>query len=89
MNRTFALTGFMEKMQEYDKKQHFCYSFVILLSTLLFFSWETGIILTAVIGLIKEIWDHYYGSGFCWYDMAANGLGMTTASLVVSPLLMH
>ena len=30
-------------------------------------------------GLGKEIWDACYGSGFCWYDMLGNAIGIAGA----------
>ena len=28
-----------------------------------------------LLGLAKEWWDKYYGSGFCFYDMTGNLIG--------------
>lgn len=35
-----------------------------------------GILITLAVGLLKELWDHYYGSGFCWADLVANKIGI-------------
>ena len=32
-----------------------------------------------LIGLAKECWDHFYGSGFCWFDMMGNLIGIAAA----------
>lgn len=70
---------------EQDKQQHFWYSFAILASLLLLFSSVLfAITCTLSIGLAKEIWDEYYGSGFCWFDMAANFTGVAAALLCLS-----
>jgi hypothetical protein len=29
--------------------------------------------------LVKECWDHFYGSGFCWFDMTGNLIGSGVA----------
>jgi uncharacterized protein YfiM (DUF2279 family) len=36
-----------------------------------------------LIGLAKECWDHYWGSGFCWLDMLANTMGIAAGSVIV------
>ncbi len=58
-----------------DKQKHFIICMILSLGTLPFFSLIISMILVMSIGLAKEIWDHYYGSGFCWFDMQANVLG--------------
>jgi len=51
-----------------------------------------------VIGLCKEFWDKYYGTGFGWYDIQANLIGVylglivkilltVSISEVISPVL--
>ncbi len=35
--------------------------------------------LVLLVGLLKECWDHYYGSGFCLYDVSANLAGQGVA----------
>ena len=82
------MSHFFEKMWEYDKRQHFCYSLAILLLLLFLLSWPVALISTVIIGLLKEIWDHYWGSGFCWYDMAANGLGIILGMLLALPVML-
>lgn len=61
----------------YDKFQHFTYSLGIFLGGAVFLpSLAIACSVTMLIGLGKEIWDHYYGSGFCLYDMLANVIGI-------------
>jgi len=82
------MTNRLEKMLEEDKKQHFIYSFFILLACFLVMTLLWSVIVTALIGLAKEIWDHYYGSGFCWWDLLANALGMIAGVMLISVVLM-
>jgi len=69
----------VQHSQEHDKRQHFFYSLLLTLG----FGMLAGVMLAVVavmlIGLAKECWDHYFGSGFCWIDMAANLLGIMAA----------
>ncbi len=71
-------------LKQRDKQQHL----KICLGLGLFFLPAIGllysIILVSLIGLLKEVHDHYYGSGFCWYDIQANMLGLTL-SILISP----
>lgn len=64
---------------EEDKRQHFGYSFVLLLLAALWLNLWSAVSLVLLIGLVKEVWDHFWGSGFCWIDMAANVLGILVA----------
>jgi len=43
------------------------------------------IAIVTAIGLAKELWDRRYGTGFCWYDMLANALGMATGLILLIP----
>lgn len=75
----FIFHNCYEKCYERDKQQHFAISFVIfiMLYPLMYLGWVFAV--TLLIGLIKELWDHYAGSGFCWWDMIANILGIAAA----------
>ena len=68
---------------EVDKQRHFSVSCLLVL---LFLTVGTGflisIALTWLIGLGKEVWDRFYGSGFCWLDMVANAAGIATGVLL-------
>jgi len=68
---------------EKDKQQHIfvCASLALLFSY--WFQAEVIIIMVSLIGLGKEIWDHYYGTGFCWYDMMANAIGLGFALILL------
>jgi len=73
-----------ERLQEEDKQQHFLYSLGILLLSYCLFSLMFSLVITLLIGLGKEIWDHYYGSGFCCWDMLANVLGILAGLLLIA-----
>lgn len=64
------------KLGETDKLKHFGVCFVLQLVFLPWLSVLASIGLALLIGTLKECWDQRYGSGFCWYDMLANVLGI-------------
>jgi len=68
---------------EEDKRKHFYCSFVILFVCYFVMDLSLALIATGFIGLLKEIWDHYLGSGFCWRDMQANALGILAGWLII------
>jgi hypothetical protein len=65
-----------------DKQQHFKMCLGLGLLFLPVIGLLNSIILIALIGLIKEVCDHFYGSGFCWYDMQANFAGLMLSILI-------
>jgi|AntRauTorckE5430_2_1112549.scaffolds.fasta_scaffold08672_2 hypothetical protein len=67
---------------ERDKQQHFWLSLAIVSLALLIVGFGPAVLISASAGLAKEIWDHYYGSGFCWYDLLADALGIGVATFV-------
>lgn len=74
---------YLAKLREDDKILHIRYSAVILFSLSIFVSLPLSFLLTFLIGLGKEYWDHFYGSGFCYYDMLANLVGMVITIPVI------
>lgn len=78
-----ALSQISERLlrhyHEEDKRQHFTYSFVLLLMSAFWLNLWAAVSVVLLIGLVKEVWDHFWGSGFCWIDMAANVLGIIGA----------
>lgn len=68
-------------MQE-DKRQHFLYSFFFLLLFMVFLPAPWAVLSAFMVGLGKEVWDHFHGSGFCWFDMQANLMGIAMGLLV-------
>ena len=62
-----------------DKQQHILCSFVIYVLAYALLSVSVALILTLFIGLLKEVWDKYYGSGFCYFDLLSNCIGVGLA----------
>jgi hypothetical protein len=71
---------FTERMQQEDKTQHIICAFlaVVLLLLMMPLYWALGLVFAT--GMVKEGWDAYMGTGFCWYDIAANGIGIALAA---------
>ena len=70
------------KMQEEDKRKHIVWSFWLILVALLFLPVAEAFIAVFMIGLAKECWDHFYGSGFCLFDILGNLLGSIIGTLL-------
>ena len=70
------------KLREEDKVKHMVWSFWLTLAALMV--WPAMVAFAAVflLGLAKECWDFYYGSGFCLFDMMGNFLGSLGGLLV-------
>jgi len=81
---SFAIS---KKMAEPDKILHIQYSAGIMLVSAVLLPIVYAFIFTFVVGLLKECWDHYYGSGFCLYDMLANMIGIVGSIAVVQGLV--
>ena len=58
-----------------DKTLHLLYCYLITTMSLGLFG-LLGIIIPVIISLVKEIYDYYYGTGHCWYDLLADGAGI-------------
>jgi len=67
------------KLQEEDKRKHMVWSFWLTVLALCFLSGVEAFVVVFLIGLGKECWDRYYGSGFCLFDMIGNLLGSFVA----------
>lgn len=65
-----------KRMMAEDKILHIQYSAGIMLASYVLLPMLYAFIFTFLVGLLKECWDHYYGSGFCLYDMLANMIGI-------------
>lgn len=79
------------KMREEDKRKHMVWSFWLTLAALCFLTSVEAFVLVFLIGLSKECWDRFYGSGFCLFDMVGNLLGSfvaLTLGLLVSGLFL-
>jgi hypothetical protein len=64
------------KLRQQDKVRHMVWSFWLTLVALSVLSVSFALALVLGLGLAKEIWDSRYGSGFCWFDMIGNVLGV-------------
>ena len=65
-----------------DKQKHFKVCLGLGLVLLPAVGLLNSIILISLIGLTKEAFDHFYGSGFCWHDLQANMAGLLFAILI-------
>ncbi|HCO61629.1 MAG TPA: hypothetical protein DIT58_15730 [Porticoccaceae bacterium] len=71
-----ALFG-MGRLREEDKKKHFWLSFALVPAIYPWTSLAFATVVVLLLGLLKECYDHRFGTGFCWYDMSANGMGVS------------
>ena len=81
--RREGFSSLLVRLGEEDKRLHALWSFWLTSGMSLFWppGWACGI--AFLIGLLKECWDHRYGSGFCLFDMLGNLLGIVLAVLLV------
>ena len=77
------ITAISKRMTEQDKILHIQYSAGIMLASYVLLPVMYAIIFTFLVGLLKECWDHYYGTGFCLYDMLANMIGILGSLFLV------
>lgn len=77
------ISALRKRMTEQDKILHIRYSAGIMLASYVFLPVMYAIMFTFLVGLLKECWDHYYGSGFCLYDMLANMIGILSSLFVL------
>ena len=70
---------FWEKMLEEDKAQHIIVAYMGVVALQFYLPAHEAVIALLVLGFLKEFWDLWMGTGFCWYDIAANTLGVTFA----------
>ena len=59
-----------------DKIYHAISCLVITLITALFLNWWIGLILAVLAGILKEVYDAKWGTGWDWYDILADMLGV-------------
>ena len=61
---------------EADKANHFFYgSFIVFLVFMLTYSETISFLVCIVIAILKEIYDHFFGSKFDWMDIIWTILG--------------
>ena len=59
-----------------DKANHFFYgSFIVFLVFMLTYSETISFLVCIVIAILKEIYDHFFGSKFDWMDIIWTILG--------------
>lgn len=75
-----------DELRKEDKLKHIALSFLLLLAALMWWSLPTALAVVFLIGLAKEIWDKYFGSGFCFYDLLGNCIGMGLALVIGVPI---
>lgn len=66
-----------------DKQKHFIVSLLLVLFFSFFLNIWSSVIVSTMIGLLKEVWDEFFGSGFCVKDLVANGLGIAVGIFIV------
>ncbi len=71
---------FLERMQQEDKAQHIICAFLVVVLLLPVLSLANAVGVVFLAGLVKEAWDGSMGTGFCWYDIAANAIGVGFAA---------
>jgi uncharacterized BrkB/YihY/UPF0761 family membrane protein len=64
---------------QHDKRQHVACSFSIYIVLSMFAPVALALALTMLVGLLKEVWDKYFGTGFCYYDLLSNCVGVGLA----------
>jgi len=84
-----VVSGMPALMAQRDKQKHVACSFGLYLLLLSFTALWFALVTTLLIGLAKEVWDKFFGSGFCYYDLLSNcigiGLAMPVGWLLISP----
>lgn len=70
------------KMREEDKLRHVAWSFCLTLAARFFWPVPAAFAAVFLLGLAKEGWDSRFGSGFCWFDMTGNLVGIVAALLL-------
>lgn len=79
------LNACMAFCRQLDKQKHFMISCLLLVAFVaLGLDYIRSFAIVFAIGLAKEVWDHFKGSGFCWLDMLANFLGMVVGLILLA-----
>lgn len=70
-------------MRHLDKVLHFETCFIVCIGLSLLHP-VIGVLVAATTGFTKELYDSYgTGNGWCWYDIAADALGIIAALLIM------
>jgi hypothetical protein len=70
------------KLSAADKHLHLVCSAALFLALNTLMATSDALYVTAIIGVIKEMYDHFFGSGLCLYDLLANAIGMTCGVII-------
>jgi hypothetical protein len=72
-------------LANHDLLLHGSLSFIIMIHLILLFNINiiTAVIITFIIGILKEIYDYYDYGNFCLYDISYNILGISYALLFI------
>ncbi len=65
-----------------DKALHFLYAFFITCISVAIYGW-LGLIIPIAVSFGKETYDHYFGTGWDWYDLIADGVGVVIGVLTI------
>ncbi len=65
-----------------DKALHFLWTFFIATISVAVYGW-LGLLIPIVVSFAKEAYDHYFGSGWDWYDLIADGAGVVIGVLTI------
>jgi len=65
-----------------DKAHHFFWSLGLAVMAGFLVGPGWGVAIAGLLGLAKEVWDGTKGR-WCWWDLAANGVGLIVAWVVV------
>lgn len=74
-------------LSEEDKRLHIKWSFWLTVGAHAFWPPVWAVTLVFFIGLGKECWDQFYGSGFCWLDMSSNMAGIAAGTALYAIVL--
>lgn len=72
------------KLREADKIKHMVWSFWLTSGAMLLLAPVLALSAVFLLGLAKECWDEFYGSGFCFYDITGNLVGSLAGFLCAS-----
>jgi len=75
-------------LRQEDKQQHLAISGLIVFFLAVIWSIGIAIAVAGVVGVAKEIWDHFYGSGFSVGDLIADAVGILGGGLAACSLVM-
>ena len=75
----YVMGGLVLLLSQHDKRQHIAFSFSLYILALGLMPAGIALLIVIIIGVIKEIWDEFYVTGFCWVDLISNCIGIVLA----------